>query len=371
MISLNSIATLPKNRIPIFSGLSGDDVVILDKGELNKFNRDGDRIWNNDINVYRGLISTNKTLLVGSDKHVQILNENGCIGFKRPYGINYFLLSNDGSVIYEIITSTFLNNFNKTLFTQNKEVIKLPHFYSLSGDGTTFLEGSTSSAGMRTWLKALHIFGATWEYQFPAILKSLTISENGSCIFVGTTKGLHKFVSPSYEFNYSEEGYVEIELMLIIDDLSISDDGSVVLAKTKNGIYLLKNMVLQDKIIQGDHFTVSRDGQTIQIINNQKLSMYDNNLTLLWESKRLSQNSAHYNNQISIVNGDSIILTITEGYVQVFDKMGKQLWHYKGKHDVYEMGYSIELICIILFMIFSSIIGMVLFIFQRIKEKNK
>ena len=156
--------------------------------------------------------------------------------------------------------------------------------------------------------------------------------------------------------------------MLIIDDLSISNDGSIVAAKTKNGIHLLKNMVLQDKIIQGDFVSVSQDGQTILILDDLKLSMYNNNLTLLWESQKLSGNRDHYDNDISIVNGDSLILSVTEGYIQIFDKMGNELWHYKGKHDIYDFGESNFLIYIFIFFILLFVIGVALFIFRRIKK---
>ncbi|UCG70208.1 MAG: hypothetical protein JSV09_04100 [Thermoplasmata archaeon] len=368
IVCFNSQASQPKNPIPIFAGLSGDNVIILDDFEIIKFDMEGNKIWKIDTDVYSGLLTSNSTTLVGSHKRVYVFDGNGNNRFKRPFGIGYYTLSNDGSVIYEIRTSTFLNNNGKTLFTQNKNESGLPQLYSISGDGLTFVRTTPFNFGMVSRLNALHIAGTTWECRIFATLKSMAVSYNGSDIFLGTTRGLYRFERHSTEFNYSEEEYIVIEYLLYIDDISISDDGYIVAAKTEEGIYFLKNMALQDKNFQGDLVSISPDGQTILIIDNLKLFMYDNNLTLLWESHKLSRNGVHYNNDISIINGDSIVLVITEGYISVFDKMGNELWNYKGKHDIYDFENN-ESLCFILPLIIILTIPPI--IIWRIKKFNK
>lgn len=351
-IGANSQAETPKERMSLYAGLCGDNVIILDDFNLLKFDMNGNKKWEIKTTVYGGLLTSNSSQLVGSYLNVEIMDENGDIKWERPNGIQYYALSDDGSIIYERKTSTFFKNTGETLFSQNENNTGLSPFFSISGDGSTVVSGSTSSVGYVAWINALNVNGAKWKHKISAILKSIAISFDGSNIFIGTTKGLFRFERHKNEFNYSEEEFVEVKYMLSIDELSISYDGRIIAAMTNEGIYVLSNMVPQNKKLLWDLVSVSKDGQSILGMGDSKLFMYDNNLTLVWQSQKLARNTNHYNNDISIINRVSVVLAVTEGYVHVFDKMGNELWHYEGKYDIYDFGNNnLDIFILPLFLI--------------------
>ncbi len=371
-IDVNSQAETPKDRIPLFAGLNGDNVIILDNFNLFKFDMNGNKKWEIKTTLYGGLLTSNTSQLVGSYLNSKIIDENGDIKWERPYGIQYYASSDDGSIIYERKTSTFFKNTGEILFSQNENNTGLSPFFSISGDGSTVVNAYTSSAGYLTSINALNVNGEKWEHKLSVILNAIAISFDGLNIFLGTTKGLFRFEQHKNEFNYSKEEFVEIKYMLSIDELSISHDGSVIAAMTNEGIYVLNNMVTQNNKLSCELVSVSKDGQTILGMNYSKLIMYDNNLNLIWQSQKLSRNNIHYNNDISIINGDSVVLAVTEGYVYVFDKMGNELWFYKGKHDIYNIKNNDFLDNLLLIIISVAIIFAipVLIYFWRTKILN-